>query len=323
MTKHTAEGHSFAASFSLVGSLIISIFFAFINYSTGSSFPWAIYPIFAVLWWPMGVILGRRPKVLSIAGSLSIIAVLFATNYLTSWGTPWFLYPALAVLWWPLAMYCGAKGAKLFSVLGFILLSVFAVVANYNTTPGELWFYYVIFGASLWPLSMFFGRHNTSKAYSVLGALYIFAFCVADNLIQVPGTLWVLHTVYPLILWPVCVFLGEKVGKLSYAAALAGAGILYYTLLNLFVFTGFPWAICTAYALLWWPLGVAFAGRGQSMPLAVCGALLSSVFFIWLNLATSPHVIWAVYPIFALIWWPLSIYYFVYKPRKREKAAQQ
>ena len=318
MTKHAASNHRYATGFSLVGSALIILFFTLVNLFSGSRFPWAIYPIFAVLWWPMGVILGRRPKALSIAGSLSIIALLFLTNYLTTPATPWFLYPTFAVLWWPLAMFCGARGAKPFSVIGFLLLSASAAVVNYSTTPGELWFYYVIFAASFWPLGVFLGKPKTQKAFSVFGALYIFAFCAADNLLHVPGTLWVLFTVYPLILWPVCVFLGEKVCKTSYATVLAGAGILYYIALNLFLFPGFPWALCTAYALLWWPLGVAFAGRGQSLLFAVCGAVLSSAFFIWLNLAASPHVIWAVYPIFALVWWPLSIYYFVYKPRKRK-----
>jgi len=318
MTKQTTSNHRYAANFSLVGSALMIFFFALVNLFTGSRFPWAIYPIFAVLWWPMGVILGRRPKALSVAGSLAIIALLFATNYLTSWGTPWFLYPAFAVLWWPLALFFGAKGAKPFAVIGFLLLSASAAVVNYSATPGDLWFYYVVFAASFWPLSVFLGGPNTNKAYSVLGALYIFAFCAADNLLHVPGTLWVLFTVYPLLLWPACVFLGEKVCKASVATVLAGAGILYYALLNVFLFPGFPWALCTAYALLWWPLGVAFAGRGQSLLFAVCGAALSSAFFIWLNLAASPHVIWAVYPIFALVWWPLAIYYFVHKPRKRK-----
>ena len=323
MTKQTTSNHRYAASFSLVGSALIILFFALVNLFSGARFPWAIYPIFAVLWWPMGVILGRKPKALSVAGSLAIIALLFLTNYLTTPATPWFLYPTFAVLWWPLALFFGARGAKPFSVIGFLLLSGFAAIVNEITTPGILWFHYVIFAASLWPLGVFLGNPKTQKAFSVLGALYIFAFCAADNLIHLPGTLWVLFTVYPLILWPVCVFAGEKVCKAPYAAVLAGVGILYYALLNGFLFTGFPWALCTAYALLWWPLGAAFAGRGQSLAFAVCGAGLSAAFFIWLNFATTPQVIWAVYPIFALLWWPLAVYYFVYKPRKRKQASQQ
>jgi hypothetical protein len=38
--------------------------------------------------------------------------------------------------------------------------------------------------------------------------------------------------------------------------------------------------------------------------------------FIAVNFFTTPNRIWAVYPIFALIWWPLSIYYFVYLKQK-------
>jgi hypothetical protein len=45
-------------------------------------------------------------------------------------------------------------------------------------------------------------------------------------------------------------------------------------------------------------------------------ALLSSALFIVVNIVTTPHNIWAVYPIFAFIWWPLATYYFIYKHNK-------
>ncbi|GAF18181.1 hypothetical protein JCM19046_2741 [Bacillus sp. JCM 19046] len=38
-----------------------------------------------------------------------------------------------------------------------------------------------------------------------------------------------------------------------------------------------------------------------------------SIFFVCVNYITSPATIWAVYPIFIAIWWPLSLYFFSYK----------
>ena len=46
---------------------------------------------------------------------------------------------------------------------------------------------------------------------------------------------------------------------------------------------------------------------------SLCGALLSSALFIAVNIITTPHNIWAVYPIFAFIWWPLATYYFIFR----------
>ena len=55
MTKQTTSNHRYAASFSLVGSALITLFFALVNLFSGARFPWAIYPIFAVLWWPLAI----------------------------------------------------------------------------------------------------------------------------------------------------------------------------------------------------------------------------------------------------------------------------
>ena len=61
---------------------------------------------------------------------------------------------------------------------------------------------------------------------------------------------------------------------------------------------------------------IAFAKREHAMLFSLCGTFLSAALFIAINIITTQRTIWAIYPIFALIWWPISIYYFVYKPQK-------
>jgi len=38
---------------------------------------------------------------------------------------------------------------------------------------------------------------------------------------------------------------------------------------------------------------------------------------------TTPHVIWAVYPSFAILWWPLAMYFFRTKKDKTNEAAEE
>ena len=61
--------------FSVVGSLLIIGFLAFINFTVGGRFPWFIYPAYAVVWWPIVTILSGKDfaKVLSLVGSLITI----------------------------------------------------------------------------------------------------------------------------------------------------------------------------------------------------------------------------------------------------------
>ncbi|MFA9381540.1 MAG: hypothetical protein ACERKO_10830 [Acetanaerobacterium sp.] len=311
------KSRGYTIAFSIVGSLITILFFAFINFSTGVRFPWFIFPSYAVLWWPiLTILIGRRSmKMLSLFGSLITIALLVVLNYLTSWGYPWFLFPSFAILWWPVAMFFGSGNKKIFSVVGSIVMIAFFIITNFVTSPSVIWFYYPVFSVIWWPLSEFFAGPRTIKGYSVLGALIIIAFLTLENHLKSPFCPWVLFTYFPVLMWPTGVMLGRRLGKLTTALIGSFAGIVYYTALNVMVFQGFPWAIFPAYVLLWWPLAIAFAKRGTSLLFSIIGSLLSAALFIAVNLIASPHSIWAIYPVFALAWWPLSIYFFVYRRR--------
>ncbi len=249
----------------------------------------------------------------SLVGSICIIGFLFITNYLTSWDHPWFIYPSFAVVWWPLTVYFGGQYGKALSIMGCLSIVAFSVVTNLTTSPSHIWFIYPSFAAIWWPLSAFLLKPRTAKIYSAVSALIILAFFAVDNYINSPDCPWMLFTIYPLLLWPVCVSLGRRALMLPTVIGLTVTGIVYYAVLNVFVFTGFPWIIFPIYALLWWPLSAAFAKRGHAMMFSVCGTLLSAALFIAINVISSPQILWAVYPIFLLAWWPLATYYFCYK----------
>ncbi|MEN2768018.1 permease prefix domain 1-containing protein [Ornithinibacillus xuwenensis] len=50
-------------------------------------------------------------------------------------------------------------------------------------------------------------------------------------------------------------------------------------------------------------------GRKLSLNYSIWGTLLIIGLFVFINLYYSPDVIWFVYPTFAVLWWPLSMYY--------------
>lgn len=267
MNKQDANRRKYATTFAEVGSLMIILFFIFVNYTTSSSFPWFIFPSFAVLWWPLSIILAHKKtiKAFSMIGTIIIIAFFCITNYFTSPAYPWFIYPVFAVLWWPLSLY--------------------------------------------------FGHRHSIKRYSVLGAFILIAFLVINNYLFTPGYPWVLYAVCPILMWPVCIFLGRRGAELPIALLCSFAIIAYYVALNILISNAFPWAIFPAYAILWWPLAVFFAKHRRFMSFSFLGFTLTLVFFITVNRITTPHQIWWIYPVFSMVWWPLSTYYFDYKKK--------
>lgn len=318
--KQIETARRYRVGFSITGSLIILCFLAFINYSSGSSFPWFLFPAYAVLWWPLVTIVNGRDaaKIMSLIGSLATIALLVLVNYLTSWPFPWFVFPAFAVLWWPLTLFFGVKNYKHFSISGSLVLTVFFMITNLVLTPSVLWFIDPIFVVLWWPLSAYLAKGKTMKSYAILGALAIISYVSIKNWIETPAYPWAVLTYFPIIFWPAAVLLGKRLGRLKPALLGSGIGIFYYALLNFFLFHGFPWAIFTTYALVWWPLAIAFAKRGQMLGLSFIGSLISAALVLICNAVTTPTIIWSVYPIFGLAWWPLSIYYFVHRRPKND-----
>lgn len=52
-----------------------------------------------------------------------------------------------------------------------------------------------------------------------------------------------------------------------------------------------------------------------NLEFSIWGSGLIIAFFVFINLYYTPNTIWAIYPIFAILWWPLSMY-FVWSRKK-------
>ncbi|MDD1501348.1 permease prefix domain 1-containing protein [Lysinibacillus sp. CNPSo 3705] len=55
-----------------------------------------------------------------------------------------------------------------------------------------------------------------------------------------------------------------------------------------------------------------------NLEFSIWGSGLIIVFFIFINLYYTPNIIWAIYPIFAILWWPLTMYFVWSRKKWRE-----
>lgn len=351
----------------IIGSLLIILFFIIVNLTTSPEFKWCIFPIYAVLWWPIGVFLGKKPKLMSIIGAVLTIGFFLTVNIMTGFSHPWFVYPAFAVLWWPVSVLIGKGHAKLFSTLGFLLISGFILTVNLVTSPSHLWFVHVIYLVLWWPLSVFLAKRKTIKIYSLTASLLSILYFAIINLLLTPDVFWFLYIVFPLILWPVLMYTEKEAGSLSVAIMGCITGISYYTILNVFMSPGHPWVLYLILPLVWWPvaimfkkiaknilflfisltifiayysilnvfvspgypwslyliypyawavLGMYFGTRHKAFALSVAATIVTAIFVSIMNIVLTPNTIWAVFPIFAILWWPMSIYFFKVRKNK-------
>lgn len=204
-----------------------------------------------------------------------------------------------------------ASAGSLFSIL-------FLFVVNYLTTPNYLWFLYPTFFLIIWPLSLYFIMKKKYKSYAYFCTILLILYMVIENILNSPEHPWVLYAAYPLIWWPITVSIGKKSKTLMYALIVSIFTILYYGILNLLLSPVHPWMIYPTYVILWWPMTLYYARKKNYFGLSLAGSLLTIIFFSLMNLVTSPHTLWAIYPIFIILWWPLSMYYFNFLKRKQK-----
>jgi hypothetical protein len=202
--------------------------------------------------------------------------------------------------------------ATAFAAAGAAMTILFLVIVNALTSPSYPWFLYPAFAVLWWPLSVLFAR-KYQKVYAIAGSILVLVFLTTINLVFSPFSLWVLYAAFPVLCWPVIICLGRRAGRLPSAMTISLLAIAYYFLLNQYYAPGFPWFIFPTYAVVWWPLSVLYAKKNKMLQFSLIGTLITVAFFVVLNAVTTPGQPWAVFPIFGFLWWPLTIYCFVFK----------
>ncbi len=300
---------TFATPFAIAGALLIAALLVVTNLITTPQVLWSVCPVVALIGWPVGVWLcgQKRYIAFSIAGSLILIAFITSLNLIASPHTLWFPYAAPLILFWPFGMLLKARLLKLpFALLLGVLITAYCLTVNLLLTPGHFWAIHAIFAALWWPLSLYFSGRNDYKKFSVAGALLTIAYLIGNNLLSTPYP-WALYAYFPVIGWPLAMYFGRRLGSLRFSMIGSLLVLAWYGALNLLLEPGSPWIIFIAFALLWWPLSAFFHGRRRPHIYALVMSALSIAFFAAVNAIYSPGAVWAIYPAFALLWWPMTL----------------
>lgn len=200
-----------------------------------------------------------------------------------------------------------------FAAAGSVMSIVFFILINYLTSPDYPWFIYPFFVLLLWPIGVYCAKKGKHKQLSLAYCELIIAFLTAENYLHTPYYPWSLYALFPILWWPIFVHLEERARTLPVALAGSASIILYYGILNVLLSPGYPWVIFPAFAIVWWPLSIYHAKNKTFFKFSIHATLVIAAFFISVNAISAPHTIWAVYPIFCVLWWPLSMYHYVYK----------
>lgn len=200
-----------------------------------------------------------------------------------------------------------------FAVAGSVMSIVFFMLVNYLTSSHYPWFIYPSFALLCWPIGLSCVKKGNYKQFSISLSGLIMVFLIVENYMNSPSYPWFLYTIVPIVWWPILVFLGKRAKTMTVSLIGSSSIILYYAILNLILSPQYPWVIFPAFVVLWWPLAIYHALKKTYFQFSIHASVLISLFFLSVNAISSPDTLWAVYPIFCVLWWPLSMYYFAYK----------
>jgi hypothetical protein len=204
-----------------------------------------------------------------------------------------------------------------FATFGSLMTILFLYVVNRITSPEYLWFIYPMFLLLLWPITLLLVTRGKHKLYAIICSLMIISLFLVNNFYFSDNSHpWFLYPSYFILWWPITLFVGKRSKTLTFAVLASVSTILYYSLLNFALSPQYPWAIYPTFLVLWWPISLYFARKKNYFGFSLAGSSLTALFFIVVNVVSTPEYIWAVYPIFLIFWWPLSMYY--YSERKKK-----
>lgn len=201
-----------------------------------------------------------------------------------------------------------------FAVAGSFMTILFFIIVNLITSPDYLWFVHPAFALIQWPLAMYFASTGRLKLYSLVSTLLLILYLIWENIAHGSSHPWFLYAAIAVIWWPIMMYAGRYAATLGMAIIGSIFIIGSYGLLNLLFSPEYPWIIFVAYAVLWWPMSICFTRSRRWFDFSLCASLLTSALFITVNMLSTPGEVWAIYPIFAVIWWPLSMHFFAKRP---------
>lgn len=200
-----------------------------------------------------------------------------------------------------------------FALVGSIISVLFFIVVNFLTSPEIIWFIHPTFAFILWPLSIYCFGKGKYKLFSSIVSLVLIVYLIVENYINSPEYPWFLYAICPIIWWPILVSLGRYATLFRVSVLGNTLTILYYATLNIVLSPQYPWIIYPIFVVLWWPLSIHYIKTKKHFKFSLTASFLISVFFILVNVISSPKELWAIYPIFLVLWWPLSMYFYHYK----------
>ena len=303
-----ARAYSAAASLYCIFTVLV------INLLTAPDFWWWVYPAFFVLWWPLSVRLGERAKRMSFAilsAAAAFVFLVLMHRIQSPHALPWYLFALLPLAWWPIGKYLRPRTGRvrLALITGITFTAYYAALSGLLYAMNHLMALAALAGAVWIIYAAGISKYRDSAGFAAINAILLAGYCVLLHRLLTPGAhAWYWYAFFPLVWWVYGTALGKKAFRPRPMAAGALLMLVYYGALNRFLSPAVPWVLFLAGPIAAAVISSVLCPKKAYVQYAVWMAAALILWFTAINLLFTPHTVWAVYPAFAILWWPLSMW---------------
>ena len=145
--------------------------------------------------------------------------------------------------------------------------------------------------------------------FATLGSIMTIAFLMVVNFLTTPGDLWFLYPSHVLILLPISLYFLSKKQYKQFVLFTGLVTILFLWVNNYFNSPGHPWILYVAYPIILLILFTFLGKASKKLSVALIGSGATILYYSLLNYYLSPGYPWAIYPAYAILWWPILLYF--------------
>jgi hypothetical protein len=149
-----------------------------------------------------------------------------------------------------------------------------------------------------------------ATAFSLIGAAMTAVLFIVANIITTPGVLWFFYPVFAVAWWPLSVYFCGKRQYFAFAAVGSALIIAFIAATNIVTSPQLLWFFYAIPPILCWPAGVFLHQRKKGGLFAIVAGTAMVAYCVLLDLVLTPYFFWAIFPIFLILWWPLSVFFF-------------
>lgn len=150
--------------------------------------------------------------------------------------------------------------------------------------------------------------NNNKFAFALTGSIMTIFFLFIVNRLTTPDEMWFFHSALLILQWPLAIYFITRGLNKPFAAIDTLLIISCLFVDNMLYSPDHPWFLYAAFAIVWWPI-LLYAGRfAGTLAMAIIGSVSIIVSYTLLNVFISPAFPWAIFPAYAVLWWPLAVY---------------